>query len=145
MSIEDRVRLLARIADGSVPVRDFLGLSPSEIRAIERLGASAYQGKRFDLAISVFTALESLEPDVSIHSVHRALAEHAAGRIEAAIASTTRYLDRDERRPDDRVAEVLAFRASLRMGTDRARAEADLRAAYAIAPGLFPEKAAEKR
>src|SRR5438477_5713566 len=126
MPIQERAQTLADIAAGKLALSEFLSLSSNDLRSVARLGASAYEGQRFDLAIAVFTALEALDPGDSIHIVHRAHSEAAAGKNEDALDSIHRYLERDHLRPKDETASMFLLRASLSIATDRAFAERDL-------------------
>jgi hypothetical protein len=54
--LDERQRLLDGIADGTIAPRDIAGLSPADVEAIARLGASALVAKRGDVARRVFAA-----------------------------------------------------------------------------------------
>lgn len=144
VSIERRTEVLADLADGVLALRDFLELSDEDINELERLGATAIEGGKLELAIKVFTALEALDPFDGSHTLHRAEAEAAAGRTDDAIASATRYLERDAAHPAEQVARMLMLRASLLRSKNVALATVDQRAAEIL---LMPRdvKAEQRR
>jgi hypothetical protein len=138
VTIQERTQVLSDIADGKLALRDFLQLSKNDVLSIARLGASAFEAKKFDLAVAVFTALEALEPREPIHTIHRAHSEAAAGKTAEAIASATRFFERDDNPSKEDLVRMLLLRATLYAGSDRARAETDLRSVQALAPEMMP-------
>jgi len=127
-----REALLQDVADGRVALSDVGGLSSDDVFAIARVGAAAMQGGRFAQAASVFRALQALQPRVTVHGLHLALALQGDADIDGAIAAISDVLGRLVDRDDDEVARALLLRAELLGRTDRDRALADLVRARAL-------------
>lgn len=129
----DAAALLNDLADGRVSLKDFTGLGAKDVDAIARVGASALQGGRFELAVKVFAALVALEPQQALHQLHQAVAQQKAGHRDDAIASLTEFLDSDLPKALADVAQALLLRAELVGTKDKAAAARDLGAARALA------------
>jgi len=135
MDLGEREQLLRGIADGDVALRDIGGLSAQDIFAIARVGAAAMQGGRYAQAADVFSALAALEPRVTAHRLHLALAHQGGGDVDAALAALDALLGiaahADADLGDD-VARAWLLRAELLGRTDRDAALAALAAARAL-------------
>lgn len=131
-----REALLARVADGEVALRDVGMLSASDVFGIARVGAAAMQGGRFAQAAGVFSALCALEPKVSLHRLHLALAHQGANDVAAALLALDehqRIVAIDPAQADsDEGARALLLRAELLGRTDRDAALQALVAARAL-------------
>jgi hypothetical protein len=133
--------LLERLARGEVTFRDLAGLKRRDVESIAHLGRVAFESRRFERAARIFAGLEALEADRPEHVLHRAYAEAEAGRGDDAIASATRYIDRDDPRPAEDVVRALLLRAQLFVSNDRRAAALDVRAAELIAASSPAAKA----
>ena len=133
MKTEDALDLLGGIADGRVALKDVAMLAPGDIDAIARVGAAALQGKRFDVARTVFAGLAALDAKNAIHLLHLGAVEHAAGRLEEAVDALSRFIDVDLHKSGADVARALLLRAEILGGVDKRRAALDLTAARALA------------
>lgn len=136
MDLVEREELLRGIADGDVALRDIGGLSARDIFAIARVGAAAMQGGRYAQAAEVFTALAALEPRVTAHRLHLALAHQGEGDVDAALDALDALLGIVDAHADadlgDDVARAWLLRAELLGRTDRDAALAALAAARAL-------------
>lgn len=125
--------LLAALAEGGVSLKDVAGLSTGDVNAVAKVGASALQSGRFDLAVKVFSSLLSLDPGNAQHLLHLAVAHQGAAQRELAVDALTRFLDVDLPKPLTDVARALLLRAELMGPTDKPAAARDLAAARVLA------------
>jgi predicted Zn-dependent protease len=135
VNAEERTELIARIERGEVALRDLAGLTRDEIAALEFVGRTAFESRRFEKAARIFAGLEALEPDRPEHVLRRAYAEAEAGQGELAVRLVSAYLDREAKLPADDLTRALLLRARLLMSVDREKARADLRLAHVVAEG----------
>lgn len=135
MELVERERLLRGIADGDVALRDVARLSAQDVFAIARVGAAAMQGGRFAQAAEVFSALTALEPRVTSHHLHLALARQGEGDVDAALNALDALQDLVEHTDSDdgdTVARAWLLRAELLGRRDHDAALGALNAARAL-------------
>jgi tetratricopeptide (TPR) repeat protein len=125
--------LLRGIADGRVALKDAALLDDVDLDAVARVGAAALEGKRFDVARTVFRGLAAIDPRNAQHLLHLGAVEHAAGNVDDAIDALTRFLDADLARDAGDVARALLLRAELFGARDKIAARNDLAAAHELA------------
>ncbi|MBI1946354.1 MAG: hypothetical protein HYS27_11690 [Deltaproteobacteria bacterium] len=130
---DDGARLIEALAQGGVALKDVAGLTPADMDAIAKVGASAIQSGRFELAVRVFSSLAALDPGEPLHLLHCAFAHKGAGQRDLAIEQLGRFLDADVPKALPDVARALLLRAELHGAGNRAAAAADLLAARALA------------
>lgn len=145
MKTEEAIHLLSGIADGSVALKDVAMLAPNDLDAIARAGAAALQGKRFDVARTVFQGLAALDGKNALHLLHLAAVEQAAGCTDAAVDALGQFLDADVVKNNADVARALLMRAELLAAVDKDRAGLDLAAARALAARSADARAVVER
>lgn len=130
---DEAARLIEALAEGGVTLKDLAQLSATDVDAIAKVGASAVQSGRFELAVRVFSCLAELDPGEPLHLLHCAVAHQGAGQRAEAITQLTRFLDADVPKTLPDVARALLLRAELHGAANRPAAAADLLAARALA------------
>ncbi|MDP2342337.1 MAG: hypothetical protein Q8O67_15385 [Deltaproteobacteria bacterium] len=141
MDLAQRQSFLSGVAEGRTALRDVGGLGAADVDAIARVGAASLQAGRFEQAEQVFVALSALEPDVSVHALHIALARQGKGDVAGAIEALSQMLrsqtaDDGSFVDDEDVARALLLRAELCGRTNREQALQDLTSARALTSPL---------
>ena len=135
LPLNRRIEALAQVADGGLALRDLLGLKITDTTALAFLGKAAFDGRRYEDARTIFSALVALEPDNPDHAFCVAEVEVKRGDPDAAVTWLDRYLHHDGVSSQAHRVNALLLRASLTKASRPEEAAADI--AFARCIGQF--------
>ncbi len=133
MNRSQRIALLEQLGRGEIPLREVAGLKEVEVRSLETAATDAYIQGGYEAAISAFTLLRKLEPQVARHELHLAFAAVLVDREREALEALNAFIERPKGEDSEGLIRARILRARIRRRAAPREAKRDLQVARALA------------